>query len=313
MALPFYGNPLMNEDPLSKAAELMSLRVWYKQLPLIGTNFLGVLAMYAMYRVGNATFGVSIAVATLYSVLYHVCQTTGVCFHANLVITTMMDHITAPSMAGIIMVVSVTPITAKMLLVTHQHLEEKLRKMAATQPHTALYGEDDNEPNTVVDLTGTEQEARRRSYYYQELYREENTVRDAWSATIVYCYIFVAVNATLAHPFSMQSFLIVIAFGLGVVFFKVVVIDDGQISHNAESVSVPDVLIGIALVSVSLIFFVLDSWFYYWIFHSLWHAFSFTGVYFYGMGLSKGLPNFYSPYEQCRAWLTRNRRPVQSV
>ena len=305
MARPFYGNPYMNEDPLTRAIDNQTFP-WYAALCLIVTNLPGLLGTVYLCYVGNTIFGVSIGVAFFYSLLYHACQTLAICIGMNLVRYTIMDHITAPSMLAMFFVFTVAV----------RYIESTRKKQQQQQPqtvqleHVYFLGDShidssksstaaaDHPSETTVSIFKTID--REKSYYATSVSREEYTVHDTWSATVVYCYIFVAVNATLAHPFSMQSFLIVVAFGIGVLFFKVIVIDDGHIAHNTETVSLPDVIVGIALIVVSLVCFFLDAW-VYWVFHSIWHALSFTGVFFYGMGLCKGLPNYFSPYEWVRA------------
>jgi predicted membrane channel-forming protein YqfA (hemolysin III family) len=135
-----------------------------------------------------------------------------------------------------------------------------------------------------------------KSYYYTNIYKEENSVYDAWSAAIVYLYLFVVVAATTAHPFSMQSFLIVIAFGMAVILMKIVVIDEGCPEPVLERLSIPDLVTGLVLVAVGLLFFVLDSWMLYQYFHSLWHFFSALGIYFYAAGITKNTPLHHSPF-----------------
>jgi hypothetical protein len=324
----FPGNPLMNDDPMAMLSSSTTTSSVALQLFQVLSNLVGIAVVWAMYRVDNATMGAIAAIATLYSILYHLCKSANICLKMNLVITTMMDHATAPTLAGIVLLVAVMMTSAETVMRRHRVVLEKLERSdhrygrTPTEPqirglslstrqqkplsimtHTDLFGDaTKNGDDREVELVPLAPEAERRvgitpdnSYYYQYLYKEEYMIHDAWSVTVVLCLIFVAFNSVLVHPSSMQAFLIVIAFALSAVFFKVVVLDDGHTELTRDTLSLVDVVVGIVLIAVGLIFFVLDTWYYYDVLHPFWHLFSFTGMFFYGMGVSKLSPNFYSP------------------
>jgi hypothetical protein len=297
--LPFQ-NSLTGEDPLAKAEQLLSLRsCWYCQFFLIVSNLAGVLPVYVLLKMGFSMFSISVLVAVVNSLGYHLCQTTGYCFLSNLLTWTILDHISAPAMLAMVVIFTVNTRSVSMIRATHRVLLKKLLA-GGTQTYTKLNSHRDDYAG--IEDVRVDMNKESNNYYYSHLYIEENSVYDAWSGAIIYCYIFVAVQATLNHPFSMQAFIIVIAFGLGVVFFKIIVIDGGDISDVVERVSVPELVTGVVLIALSLVCFVLDGIFpdWYWWLHSLWHTLSFIGVYFYALGLTKNIPYWYSPFQKAK-------------
>lgn len=138
----------------------------------------------------------------------------------------------------------------------------------------------------------------RRTYYstgYSHM--EQNDLSNAWGVYIAYTSIFVAVIAALAHPFSMQAFVIAIVFGLCAVFFKQIVIDEGQTTDLEYRVSMPDLVFGVILIALCLLFYMLDVYWEYGITHTLWHVLSYMGAYFLVIGLSRHVDNWYSPLD----------------
>lgn len=288
--LPF-DNPLSNEDPVVKAAELQALRVWYAQLCLIFSNFFFWPPIILAYKFGRRALaaayiyfflGASILVAMIISVFYHVCQTTGYCFLQNLVYWTIADHISAPSMMAMLILFIVNPVTTSRMI---QMSETRLRRMIhSLRDHSGQQGLYDGD---------------RLAAWHEEHHRKPKLKRDeltqAWSISITYVYIFVIILATMTHNFSMQAFIIAIAFGLVAVFFKLVILEEGNPRDLPERLSLPDLVVGIVLIGLSLVFFILDSYFIYWLMHSLWHALSGIGAAFYIAGLSAHTPDFISP------------------
>ncbi len=288
--LPF-DNPLSNEDPAALAEQLAALRVWYIQLALIFSNLFFWPPIIVAYKFGRRALaaayvyfflGASIAVAMVISIFYHVCQTTGYCFLQTLVYWTIADHISAPSMMAMLVLFIVNPVTTKRMV---QLSEKRLRRLVhSLRDNSGRQGLFDG------DRMAAWHDARERK---PRLRHDELT--QAWSTSITYVYIFVIVLATLTHNFSMQAFIIAIAFGLAAVFFKLVVLEEGNPRDLSQRLSLPDLLVGLALIGLSLVFFVLDSYVLYWIMHSLWHALSGIGACFYIAGLSAHTPDFVSP------------------
>lgn len=142
-----------------------------------------------------------------------------------------------------------------------------------------------------------------RTYYavgYSHM--EQNDLGNAWGVYIPYISIFIVFIAALAHPFSMQAFVIAIVFGLCAVFFKIVVIDEGDPVDMYHRLSLPDFTLGIVLMVASLVFYMLDVYWEYGITHALWHVFSFLGAYFLVIGLSRHVDNWYSPLRSFYYW-----------
>jgi hypothetical protein len=277
-----FHTALDNDDPLARVAELHH---WYIALFLIGSNFAAWFGARYFYRVGLIWEMSAVVVASVFSIAYHSCQTLGVCDHLDLTRWTFLDHTSAAAMLAMLTVATINSHRMSEVLARYRVL------LLASSPqgqlsmhHMALalsaYKGDVKE--------GTEAGLR---------YLEEVALNHKWSDGITYIYLFVVFLSTVCHPFSMQNNLIVIAVGMGVVLLKLTVIDDGDPGNLLARISLPDLVVGLVLIGISLVFFVLDGFVYYWIFHTLWHFFSFIGVYFYAAGITKNLPFSYSPVE----------------
>src|SRR5277367_444447 len=141
------------------------------------------------------------------------------------------------------------------------------------------------------------EEIEHEKMYYNLGYSqyEPNTLYDAWSVYALYTSVFIVAFAALIHPFSMQAFYIAITFGLMLIFFKIVIIDEGIPINMYHRIYLPDLLIGLILIIISLIFYMVDVYWQYAFTHSLWHILSFIGVYFLVIGLSRNVKGWYSP------------------
>lgn len=291
-----FENALTNEDPLH-GVDLAQVRWWLPALALVFSNFAGWPAVAYLFGTGFYVTGSAVAVAIVFSVFYHLCQTTSYCFFLNLTIWTMLDHMSAPAMMAMLVLFIINPRTTALIV---EFYERRLRRLRREQLTTGARWLGDSFPE-LGDVR-----ASHYSVYGAPRYDEVNELYDTWSATITYAYIFVVILATFAHPFSMQNFVIVIAFGLAAVFFKIVVIDEGNPRQIEKRVSVVDLVAGVLLIAVSLVFFVLDSYVAYWYLHTLWHVLSFVGVYFFCAGLSRNTPTFYSPAWLLYGWFRRH-------
>jgi len=315
--LPF-ANPLTNEDPLAKVRELEELRRhWYIAFFLIASNLFYIFGAVFCWRIAFVFEAMGFIVAMVISMGYHGCQTTGYCFHYDLVDWTFLDHNSAPMLAAVIIVMTVNSRSLTQLLQRHRIEWDRLMRTLRVRRSEAAWPQgggpkDVAEPHLVISLGGAAAEGNPTSYYYTALYKEENAIYDAWSAGIVYVYFFVVLMATTAHPFSMQAFLIVIAFGLGVILLKIVYIDGGCPEPVLARLSVPDLITGLVLTAAGLVFFVLDSWIYYWQFHSLWHMFSALGLYFYAAGVTRGTAYHHSPLGNLVARYREKRRATRA-
>jgi len=256
-----------NDDPTAKIAELREH--WYIAVALIASNLPYCFAIQYFYRVGLIREMVSVAVGFIFSVLYHTCQTTGYCDHLGLERWTVLDHISAASIVSMLAIAFVDSHNIEKLL-------EKLRLLQVKEPPQPY-----DHVSQVLDLGGVDVEAVRTNY--------------RWTNGIVYCYLFVVILSSFSHPYSMQNNLIVMSVGMVMVLIKLSVIDNGNVDGLLARISVPDLVVGIILYAIGMIYFILDGWIYYWQFHSLWHTFSSMGTYFYAAGISKDLLFAYSP------------------
>lgn len=288
-----FENALTNEDPLNSGIDLAQLHWWLPTLALVFSNFAGWPAVAYLFGTGFYVTGSAVAVAIGFSVFYHLCQTTSYCFFLNLTIWTMLDHMSAPAMMAMLILFIVNPRTTAIIVEMYERRLKRLRRDQLAMG-TRWLGDLPDQKGSNYTVYGARQ------------YGESNELYDTWSATITYTYIFVVILATFAHPFSMQNFIIVIAFGLAAVFFKIVVIDEGNPRQIEKRVSVADLVAGVLLIAVSLVFFVLDSYVCYWFLHTLWHVLSFVGVYFFCAGLARNTPTFYSPSWLLYDWFRRH-------
>ncbi len=285
-----FPNALTNEDPLASGIDLAALRYWLPALSLVFSNFAGWPAVAYLFHTGFYITGSAVGVAIVFSVFYHLCQTTSYCFFLNLTIWTMLDHMSAPAMMAMLILFLVNPRTTSLIV---EFYERQLRRARRPLAVSARW------------LGPEDQRASHYAVYGAPTYQAANELYDAWTATITYSYLFVVVLATFAHPFSMQNFIIIIAFGLAAIFFKIVVIDEGNPRQIEKRLSLQDLVVGVLLIGVSLIFFVLDSYICYAYLHTMWHVLSFVGVYFFCAGLSRNTPTFYSPTQLMRDWFRR--------
>lgn len=257
---------LSNDDPITKTAELHQ---WYIAFFLIGTNLAAIIGSVYLYAVGLTGEMVALAFSCVVSMFYHTCQTTTVCFHLGLERWTISDHFTAPLLLAAIAIATVNSYSIDAVMLRFRQAWE-------------------------VGLDGVVKGE------FPEVFARDAALNFKWTAGITWAYIIIVFLSTICHPYSMQHNLIVIAFGLCVILIKIVVIDNGNPENIQRRISVPDLIVGLVLIAISLVYFVLDGFFYYWQFHSLWHTFSYIGVYFYAAGITKGLPGAYSPVGRIR-------------
>jgi hypothetical protein len=134
---------------------------------------------------------------------------------------------------------------------------------------------------------------RRRTYFQDYLVSRENTFHDSWGSSMAVFYFFVVVISTIAYPFSSQNYIITIAFGLAILFLRIVVINESNLALTKKRLSIPDLIVALVLAIGAVALFIADSWFY-WLPHSLWHALINIAILFYTMALTKTHPLHYS-------------------
>lgn len=302
MSLPFSGN----WDALLDPAFLASLQYWPYQLCLILSNLFFLPPIVIAYVFGRRALaaayiyfavGVVLLVAMIVSFLYHICQTTGYCALQDIVYWTIGDHYTSGSMIGMVTVFTVTPVT---LGIVGPLYEKRLRRvLRELRDHSGADG------TFAADRIARWHEQRRAAVKHDEL-------TQAWWVSLTIAYIFVVIFAVSSHPFSLQAFIVIIAFGLAAVFFRIVVLEGGDARDFAERLSVPDLVVGVILFAISLVFFMLDGYMY-WLFHSLWHTLSGIGLFFYICGLSAHTLDFISPVGLMMAHARTAKRRRSSV
>lgn len=284
MSLPFSGDWASLLDPVF----LASLQYWPYQLCLILSNLLYIPAIVICYVFGRRALaaayiyfvtGVVLIAATVVSILYHICQSTGYCALEDIVFWTVGDHITSGSALAMVPIFTVTPVA---LGVVGPLYERRLRRVLR-----ALRDHSGDDGTFSADRIARWHEQRQAKWKHDEL-------TQAWWVSLTIGYIFVVVFAVFSHPFSLQSFIIIIAFGLGAVFFRLVILDGGEARDFGERLSIPDLVVGVVLFAIALVFFALDGYLY-WLFHSLWHAIGGVGLFFYLCGLSAHTLDFVSP------------------
>ena len=92
-----FRDALNNDNPVSDDLNLHELNTWYYALILIGSNLFGAPLIIYCHRHAFFLLAASTFFAVVVSLLYHTCQTMGVCFGFSLSVLTLADHITAPS------------------------------------------------------------------------------------------------------------------------------------------------------------------------------------------------------------------------
>lgn len=338
--LPF-RNALTNEDPLAEVEMLLGLQHWYMGLVLVLGNLFGLpLAIYT-YRVKYYFLSMAVVASIIISMLYHLCQTTQVCFLLALPQWVVMDHISAPALSALILLfVSNARSTTQILRQNKEAIRASQQKQQEQQEATArtkqqpvamtrtrdglllpmrsqvrMLGsrlkerplaqaeqsprrtsaqqqeESDSEWNSEDEEFQTEET---KSYFDADEYGQENFIYDAWSSATAFFVVLMAACAAVVHPFSMEAFIIVIVFALLLIFIKICVIDEGFPENMIARVALPELIVGVIFILVALVVFVLDSYYIYWLLHTLWHVLVYLGMYFFVIGLTANTPYWYS-------------------
>lgn len=135
-----------------------------------------------------------------------------------------------------------------------------------------------------------------RKWRFQRDWRKPDTmIYDQWTGSVTVVFFGLVVMAVHSHPYSSQSYLVGITFGLCLVLFKFLILEQGEIDRFSERLSVLDLCLGLGLFFVGIICFQLDGSITYWAPHFLWHFFSGLGLFFYCAGVSAHLDGHFSP------------------
>lgn len=321
-----FRDALNNDNPVSDDLNLGELFVWYCAAPLILSNLAGLPLAAFCHRHSIFLLAAADAGAMLLSLFYHTCQTTHVCFGISLSTWTLADHISAPLYMMALMLFLINTKSSKqrrveirrryranegvrptdtvkkhatytvpILLDPIAYVEQmRVRSAAESLPDDDEMIESEEEDSLSIDEID-ERESTKTYYHVGYGHIESNDENNAWGVYSMYSSVLVVVLAALAHHFSLQAFIISFAYGLCLIFFKVVVIDEGDALNMYERVSTPDLIVGVVLILLSLVFYMLDIYVAYTITHSLWHCFSFLGSYFLTIGLTRHIDHWVSP------------------
>lgn len=249
--------------------DVASLRVWWKALLLVLSNFLAIPAVIYGYALGFYIWASAILIAMIISIFYHLCQTTDFCLFGM----TLNDwQITDHRSAGSILAISI------LLFFLYRPI-----------PPKRIY--DEYNPKTFGSPSELEYDdllsnKDKNKVCFRCRGVNPHMVYDWQSTVILYFYIFVIILATTALPLTMQSFVIIIVFGVIMAFIKIVIIEEGNPDYLNHRFYFPALFFGLILIIISLAFYFIDSYYAYEYFHSLWHVFSNIGLLFVLIGTS---------------------------
>ena len=272
-------NAFSNDDPITLTVDL---RQWWVACFLITSNLFAFWGCQFFWRIRLVTEFVALAASCIVSIFYHTCQTTNACFHLGLQRWTFSDHITADIIPAIMAIAVCRSFTMDQFV-------SELRRLWPSSGTTTTTDAGNNN-GVLISISPTQSNRE-----FPENYARSVLLDYHWTAGITLCAVIVIVMSTICHPYSMQNFIIVLSFSMCIILVKLVAIDNGDPTNLMNRISVPDLIVGTILLFISIIYFVLDSFVLYWLFHSLWHCFSNVGVYFLAAGITKGVPGWYSP------------------
>lgn len=111
---------------------------------------------------------------------------------------------------------------------------------------------------------------------------------------------------SLSTPLTQQTAYIIIAAAAAGVLIKITLIDEGKFNIFSRY-DTRYLLVGGLLLIPAIIFFLLESPTYYWIYHSLWHIFAFIAIFFLILGSDKGKNNKkVMTVQTYRTWKNKN-------
>lgn len=254
--------------------DVANLREWWKVLILVFSNLFAIPAIIYGFIMGFYVWGMSILIAMLISMGYHLCQTTDFCiFGMSLYTWQETDHISAASILGM---------SILLFFLYRPHRKKKYISSSNMGPESSL--EYDNILN--------KKDKAKICFNCRGV--DPVMAYDWQSVSVIYLYIFIIIVTILTLPLTTQSFVIVIIFGVLAALFKILVIEEGDPSYLEKRFHLPSLITGIVLIVISLVFYFIDGYMIYWLFHGLWHVFSFVGFLFLLMGVSKDLPGWFN-------------------
>lgn len=279
--------------------DVASLHQWWKALLLVLSNFFAIPAIIISIRLGGYLWSYSLLISMIVSIFYHLCQCTDYCvFITNLDSYQRIDHVSA----GIILAMSLLLFYIYRPSKTHKlhkyykpklkynygndflidiHEEHHKRKHIRLGPKNSLYFDDDLSPSSKNKVCFSCRGVNPLMVY------------DGQSIFIVITYIFVVVFTIYAIPLTTQSFLIIILFGVLFALIKIFVIEEGNPEYLENRFDFKNLLIGVILIIISLIFYFIDAYMAYWLFHSLWHLSFNIGALFLFLGVTRDVDGWF--------------------
>lgn len=257
--------------------DLASINNWWSCLLLVVSNFFAIPAVIYGYALGFYLWATAILVAAIVSIFYHLCQTTNYClFGLSLTEYQIFDHRTAGSILAIsiLLFFLYRPIPPKRLA---DDYNQKFYGSASKMSYDELLTPND-----------------RNKVCYGCRGSDDRMLYDWFGVVTLYSYIFVIILVTTALPLTTQSFVLIIIFGVILSMIKIVVFEEGNPVYLHGRFYFPALIFGIILVIISLVFYFIDSYVSYEIFHSLWHVFSNIGLLFVLIGVSYNISGWFN-------------------
>lgn len=94
---------------------------------------------------------------------------------------------------------------------------------------------------------------------------------------------------SLAVPLDHNTAFIIIVASAAAVMVKIVLVDEGHMPFYSKYDGFY-LMLSLILLAAGVIFFLLDIPDDYWFYHSMWHAFAFSGLFFLILGTTKNIP-----------------------
>ena len=257
--------------------DVENLKEWWKVLLLVLSNLFAIFPIIYAYIMGYYLWGTCVFIAMIVSMAYHLCQTTNFCmFGMPLSTWQELDHVTAGSILAlsILILILYRPINNK------KYIKNNMNNKLGPDPYLSYENNLRRRDKSKIcfDCRGV----------------NPIMIYDWQSECFVLIYIYVIFLTINALPLTTQSFVIIVVFGLLCALFKIVILEEGDPSYLKNRFHLPSLITGIVLIVISLIFYFIDGYMLYWLFHSFWHDFSFIGFLFYIIGISKDLNGWFN-------------------
>jgi hypothetical protein len=278
--------------------DVASLHVWWKALLLIISNLAAIPAIAVSIVLGFYVWAYAIFISMFVSIFYHLCQTTDYCiFEMPLDSWQRIDHITASFML------------AMSILLFYIYRPGKKTKALTKQIKTKNLNYND----FLLDMVEPDKKKRKKKlgpkdnlYFDDSLSSKDKNkicfgcrglnphmVFDWQSIFLIFTYIFVIIITIQAIPLTTQSFLIILIFGIIFSLVKIFIIEEGNPEYLHNRFHFPNLIAGTVLVIFGLIFYFIDAYIEYWLFHSFWHFFVYIGVLYVFIGTTYDIPGWF--------------------